>query len=541
MLNLINYFPKEYTPRPTQTKAIQEIDRAISDGYQYIICCLPTGSGKSFIPSTLANYSKEPTPDYLNVLALLSEGAQSFGSTNENPEKWGCATLTVSKVLQNQYDDLFDHSNILKGRHNYICQVDNDFDCEVAPCTFTPSVYKDCLINKKCSYFNERESALLSKFGVFNYNMYLCLQKQLNQRQFIVCDEADKIEDELVSFYSVKLDYKRIDYRRLNIEKLESDNPNYAFNWLVDVIAKVNNEIMFWSNQMGNQNSSKNKRLLSGSVNNFKYYKNLWDRLNNVKKNWYASEYVVEYDDERAEFIPLHVGNLAKNNIFNNAEHIILMGATISDHEMLAKSLGIEKYKYIELDSTFDSQKSPIYCSSKYALNYRSMDKVLPNIINQIEILCKQHKDDKGIIHCHNFKIVEAIQVRLGKDKRFLFRDMGMSNEALLQEHRISKLPTVLVSPSMDTGVSLDDDLGRFQIIVKAPYLPLGSKRIKTLFERDSKWYNFKMLNSLIQATGRCTRSEDDHAITYILDATATKMLKSNFDKLPLHIRERIH
>ena len=63
MLNLIEHFPKEYIPRSTQTKAIQEIDQAISDGYKYIICCLPTGSGKSFIPSTLANYSKSPSLD----------------------------------------------------------------------------------------------------------------------------------------------------------------------------------------------------------------------------------------------------------------------------------------------------------------------------------------------------------------------------------------------------------------------------------------------------------------------------------------------
>jgi hypothetical protein len=33
--------------------------------------------------------------------------------------------------------------------------------------------------------------------------------------------------------------------------------------------------------------------------------------------------------------------------------------------------------------------------------------------------------------------------------------------------HVDSKHPTVLVSPSMDTGVSLDDDLARFQVITK--------------------------------------------------------------------------
>jgi Rad3-related DNA helicase len=110
----------------------------------------------------------------------------------------------------------------------------------------------------------------------------------------------------------------------------------------------------------------------------------------------------------------------------------------------------------------------------------------------------------------------------------------------IMNEHksRISE-DTVLVSPSLDTGISLDDELGRFQIILKAPYLPLGSKRIKKLFDKNPSYYTMKMLDSLIQMSGRCTRSVEDYSVTYILDGSAVKAIKSNKTFLPKYFLDR--
>ena len=55
----------------------------------------------------------------------------------------------------------------------------------------------------------------------------------------------------------------------------------------------------------------------------------------------------------------------------------------------------------------------------------------------------------------------------------------------------------------MSHGVDLKDDLARFQIIVKAPYLPTKDKRIEKLMKDDFNWYSNKMLCSLIQSCGR--------------------------------------
>jgi len=126
------------------------------------------------------------------------------------------------------------------------------------------------------------------------------------------------------------------------------------------------------------------------------------------------------------------------------------------------------------------------------------------------------------------------------KGKRFIFREENVNNEKLIEMHFASKEPTILVSPSLGFGTDFKGDKGRFQIIVKTPYPPLSNKRIKRKFDIDKTWYTDKTINALVQMSGRCTRSKDDHSVTYILDSTAINLIKGNVSNLPKHFVERI-
>ena len=134
----------------------------------------------------------------------------------------------------------------------------------------------------------------------------------------------------------------------------------------------------------------------------------------------------------------------------------------------------------------------------------------------------------------------KILKSKLKSDSRYLFRDDTTKNEEILKEHFESKLPTILVSPSLAYGIDLKDDYARFQIIVKLPFSPLSSKRIKKLFEMDRDWYENKMLNSLVQACGRATRSKQDFSTTYILDGNIYNTLKNVKTKLPKYFIDRI-
>ena len=66
---LLDYFPNSYTPNPGQVKLLKNIDQAFRDGYKFIVCNAPTGSGKSFISKTLANASRDASQNFKDLIS----------------------------------------------------------------------------------------------------------------------------------------------------------------------------------------------------------------------------------------------------------------------------------------------------------------------------------------------------------------------------------------------------------------------------------------------------------------------------------------
>jgi len=282
----------------------------------------------------------------------------------------------------------------------------------------------------------------------------------------------------------------------------------------------------------------KSAGLTQTEKNKFQYLNNMHRTLMLIDETWSTCEYVVQVQDkDNIKLTPLRVNTLTKY-IFEYADKILLMSATIIDHKNLAKTLGIKDYKYIESDSGFDAKKAPIYISQTNKLNHANLQKALPSVMKQIKMICDKHKDDKGVIHTHTNAITKYIQNSVDGN-RFLYRNELYKNEDILDIHEKSKEPTVLVSPSLGLGVDLKDDLARFQIIIKAAFLPLGDDRIKKMFNADKQWYTNKMLSNFIQQCGRGIRNKNDHCITYVLDATIFDAILRNKSKLPKYFLDR--
>ncbi len=542
MSKLLANFPDGFIPRKSQEDIILHIEKALPKK-KFIIVQAPTGAGKGHISATIANSSRYPDPVFVQLADSHRLYSKKFGNGYENEDvlqnlpKFGCAVLTVSKTLQNQYDHMFPGSNILKGKQNYICAVDEDFECDLAPCMITPSLLEKCKQLERCPFLNARRDALKSRFAVFNYSSFLTLPQTLQRREYIVCDEASELEDELVKHYSCTIDYKRIKLSELGIKKLLTNDSGVAYRWLSDLVDAV--KAKQESLQEVFAKNKKNKRQLISAITALRLYRNMYEKLVLILQNWYSTEFIIEPEADKVKFTPLFVNILAQN-FFKHADHVILMSATIIDHAMFAKSLGITEYEYIEVDSEFTPSQSPIYCLDKFKLNYKNLDKILPKLVEIAKRVCDKYPDDKGIIHTHTFKITKALQDHIKNDKRFLLREPGITNEYLLHTHRLSTKGTVIISPSLGFGTDLSDEFGRFSVIMKTPYLPLGDKRIKTIADRNPRWYQMKALITLVQMCGRTTRSVTDFSDTYILDGTAVDLIKRNIDKLPRFFRDRL-
>ena len=537
----LSHFPQEYNPSDQQIKLIKGVERAFNRGKKFVICCAPTGTGKSFLAKTLAGISSPATDKFKESIQSYSAYKQDFAGNyiseidclSQPP--FGTFALTITKSLQDQYLKLFPDTDILKGKSNYICDVDPHFDVETAPCVLVPKIRDECWEKNRCPYYNARNSALLSRFAVLNYKMFLALPSHVKRKNFIICDEASELEDELIKQYSAEINYDRLRAYGVDCKTLITDSKDKVRTWLCENIFQISEQI----NTLINRVNKKHRTLSQPEKIKLQYLKNAHNSLTTVDTLWRDCEYIIDKDIKKVLLTPLRADKLTKF-IFNHADNVLLMSATIIDHKNFAKTLGITDYEYVEVESDFNPEKSPIYVSSQNKLNYKNLTNTLPAICEQIKTIIDHHKNEKGIIHTHSKDITNFIKTKLEGNKRFLFRDETANNEAILKEHYETDFPTILVSPSLSFGVDLKDSLARFQIIIKLPYPPLSSKHIKKLFDTDKDWYENKMLNALVQACGRATRSKNDFSTTYILDGNIVNALKRTKHKLPKSFIDRI-
>jgi ATP-dependent DNA helicase DinG len=541
--SLLEGFPDKYTPNSQQLKLLKNIDQAFEDGYKFVVCAAPTGSGKSFISKTLGNVSDSPPESYIDlIMSYLAykrsqTGGYMYEEECEEQNPFGAFELTITKSLQDQYKELFPDVTVLKGKSNYQCEVDRNLTVENGPCLHSSKLKEECWAKNRCPYYEARNKALVSTFSTLNYNMFFALPKHLKRRKYLICDEASELEDQIVKEFSIKLNFDFLKKCEITINPFPQSDYGKVGRWLSHISVSINDRMEDLKSIVSNGKhtspiflADKRAELLS--------LKNIHNKITAITSTWSDSEYLYEREATGISFTPLKVNNLA-NYLFENGEKIVLMSATIIDPVNFCKTLGITKFKYIEADSTFDSTKAPIYVQTKIKLNHSNLQKNLSKIAKQVQDICNLHSQDKGIIHTHSNYITEYLKNNISSNNRILFREPGVNNEHLIAQHTVSAEPTVLASPSMSHGIDLKDDLARFQIIIKAPYLPLVDKRVERMMKIDFSWYLNKMLSSLIQSCGRGVRSHKDHCVTYILDGAVIEQVIKNKHKLPKYFIDR--
>ena len=240
----------------------------------------------------------------------------------------------------------------------------------------------------------------------------------------------------------------------------------------------------------------------------------------------------------KIEFKPVDISKYSKKLLYDYGYRTLLMSATILNKTKFCQLIGLKTsdVSFITLPSPFPPENKPILYCPVGNMGLSSIDDNFPKLIKNITKILKIHKKDKGIIHCHSYKISNHIIENI-KSKRLLTHDSNNRDE-ILNRHIHSKKPTVLISPSMEEGVDLKGDKSRFQIICKIPYPYLGDQLIVKRMERWKWWYSYETIKKIVQSIGRSIRSEEDHAKTYILDKCWERfyyqnksLFPKNFDK----------
>ena len=447
--------------------------------------------------------------------------------------------ITMTKQLQDQLQNDFGSLSLtnIKGKANYQCKRNAFANCECGPCLVKKSVAADCIKNKRCTYHNLKQQALESDIFLTSYKFLfraIDCANWTDDRDVIVFDEAHLLEGELVDFAAFTLDTEILNGKYGLLEEcvgnevficqnMPKDNVGDIKKWIYTIWKPIQKRYQLLKRQLEiaveSENETDIKAAHSALYEFDKLHKKMENYWNSVNEDW-----LYEVKDLKVIVTPLDVSWIFREFIENKSKKFIFMSATIFDPKCFCDTIGIDpnETSYIRSGSIFDSKKSPVYqiCSCK--TDYQSLQNPhnLSLIADSIRDILKQHSNEKGLIHTGNFGVSKYLKQNL-KDPRLLIRYEKDTNDKILQQHKLLKAPTVLVSSSMTEGVDLIDDLGRFQIIVKLPWPSLADKRVKKLSEKKPNWYQIQCLEKLVQACGRSTRSENDHCRTYLLDAKA--------------------
>ena len=531
MKNWKDMFPHE-VPRACQEDAIDfALDSIIDEQRRFVIIEAGTGVGKSAIGLTIARY---------------------LNTQYNNNEKYseGSYFLTTQKILQEQYIKDFGKLDgtmrSIKSSSNYQCSFLKGNTCaESARALRTADkksrFFKACVFN--CRYKHAKEEFLKSHESVTNFPYFLAetaYSGKITPREVLIIDEAHNTPNELSKFIEIVVT-SRFSKQGLKLEMPDMYTQPQAIKWIRNTYApKLFSHVKHIEKMLEKYTGLKDKLneftamakqfdLLDKHACKLQRFLELYDN-----DNWVCNLIPAEgRSGKKIEFKPIDVAPYTEEMLFKNGNKIIMMSATILDHNALCELLGIDinDVSFISIPSPFPEENRPIFSCGLGSMAAKEIDGTLPKMAKGVKKILENHSNEKGIIHCHTFRIAKYLKANI-KSSRLLIHN-SQNREEVLAKHKKSKKPTVLLSPSMTEGIDLKDDCSRFQVVCKIPYPYLGDKLIRKKMNKWRWWYPLTTAKTIVQAVGRSVRSDEDHAVTYILDSDWSRFYGRNRKYFP--------
>ena len=526
-LNQIDeYFPmKQY--RPGQRECIETILTHFNNGCKTIILEAPTGSGKSAIGYTIAQFFRDSY--YITPVKVLQDQLSvDFSETDKH--------IKTTPMIE------------LKGRNAYICKYPEEFGgkpisttyCDDGECHRQGESKLDCCMEKRiCLYYNQVYKAMESKICLMNFSSFLfqtMLPMRFGKRELLIIDEGHETEDTLMKFVEISISDFILHKNGIILPQKETVQEYLNYFDEIDLVGILGRKVQ----EAKLDNNIKLENDLNKILMNLRI-------LRKLDLQYWISEYKVNKNNTHTVSLkPLFIDEFAKQYVFNLAEHILIMSATILNKKVICNSLGInqDESKFIAVGSYFPKENRPIYYKPSGSMSFKNKVNTIPILLKDVEKICNEHNNERGIIHTHNFEIANYILENCSKklkDRLIFQKDLGINDDKkiMLQLHS-QKSDSILIAPAMHIGLDLKDDLGRFQIICKVPYPSLADKQIAARLEIDHDFYDYRVALKISQCYGRIIRHQDDYGKTYILDQDFRWFYKKSSNMLPKWFTEAI-
>lgn len=531
----------KYKPRKEQREALDFIDSEYKSNplNKFFLLNLPVGTGKSHLALMISDWYRKN----VNRTSKID-------------------IITNSKILQDQYSETYESINDLKGKDNYQCEQYSS-SC-VQGAEFNRLNKTSC---KECPHSSAREGYINGGISLTNFYLYILYSiynpkiREARDPRVLIVDEAHSFDDVMSDFISIKITDTIIKRYKFSNEyqiinnlygiKNVKDYVSFLGTFLVDVTETIDSMEKGLSSKPRNIKQDKRDLKISNLLKSKNSDVKVMNLITDLKQlqlkidvflkeykenpnNWVLeAQYNEKSKSKDLSLEPIWAYDYLDKYVFSHYDMVFLMSGTILDKSLFCQlnGLDVDKAVYYSIESPFNPASRPVYYMPLGKMSYKSKEDTFKRYIPYIIKLLDKYKGKKGIIHTNSFELAKWIEDKI-KDPRLVFHDSSNKDE-ILKMHIESEEPTVIVSPSMDTGVSFDDDAARFQIIAKVPYPSLASQKNKLRMNNNPDWYSWRTCGGIIQSSGRIIRSSRDWGDTIILDGSFGDVIKWSSHYLP--------
>jgi len=588
----MNYLESKWSlrgeePYDEQVRIINRILYAMDNGYENIILEAGTGSGKSSIATTVANYvdnsyiitmTNQLLQQYLNDFDYMVEeikGKDNYPCRFEPEVKGKCMVDEHNKKLLEDYNKkLTEHKN----------NPDT-------PKPERPKLSKNC--GNRCPFIMALHNALDSSKTITNYDfLYYAgnFAGLLPERDLLILDESHNLEAKVMNLIIKTLNRKTI-YQKYGIDifdgitngmKLKDiEQPAYWITICNRIINDVSGKMNTYIGELEEDyfkgtyhKSDEDLRQFETEIlekdKGIKNYNKTLNKYSEIIECLESEKWVIEVPTKKAilednthitnakaeglkaEFKPLTIAEDTDSILHFGKTRLFLTG-TLGNKEMFCKWIGIDPDKtfYIYQKSPFPVDNRPIircYLGKEEAFRMAGKNKQTkePNWKNEeamiaVHDILENHRHEKGVIHVSSNEQAWWIRNELNPYVRRPLRvASGKQREEMIETFENNDGNMVLISPSVKDGVDFKGDKCRFQIIFKCPFPLLKGKQVNRRKYHDQKWYIYQTVMPLMQAYGRGIRYADDWCKTYVIDSSMEGLLRDHIDLFNEYFLEAI-
>jgi Rad3-related DNA helicase len=489
--------------RAVQWDAVQEVLELYRSGCEIVWVDAPTGSGKTLIGELVRR-------------ALRAHGIY----------------ICHSKTLQDQMLHDFPYAKVLKGRANYPTQGAPWPEVTCADCTMAPGS-DDCSWCDdvfSCAYQTAKRDALLGKLAVLNTAYFFAESNYVGQlakgRGLHIVDECDVLERELMGFVEFSVGERLLKSLGLSAPKKGAHKTTIG-EWLVtefkDALREYYHRLPRGHAVEQIRERMRVERLMS----------DVGRMTRQIGSEVGLEGWVRDNDAGPLVLKPITVNEYGDQVVWRHGERWLCMSATIISAQELSRSLGVDedggkRWGLVTVPMTFPIENRRIVVAPVADMSKKGKENgEWEFCATAIARLIDQHPGERILIHTVSYELAGFLRQRLngamqdgsmGRRKIVSHTNAGDRDRALADFRRFDS--SVLLSPSMDRGVDLRGEECRVVIVAKVPYPYLGDRQISERMHMagGQEWYNVQTARSLVQMTGRAVRSEDDWAVSYVLD-----------------------